>query len=227
MNAKYWIFISILMCAVAIQLVAVAYNRRPSGGNHDTLEHLWTEKLAYLNANDLDLAGSPEEWAKVREGLNFTDYIYKSVELNGRLLNVYVASWDASTMAPRLVQGHTPDVCWVRVGWDMISATESFIDSKDEKWLVEDRQFKHDGVIQYVKYWHILGGKSFTYGKAGLPPWWATFLDLFKYGTRLRSPHVFVRLSSTVPLESMLSGGDGAAIKNWTVEISRIKSSAK
>jgi len=182
-----------------------------------TLGESWRINFGSLDSDDIPLAGSAEEWDAIKGGLNFSDYIFKKLRTPAGDISIYMASWAANTMAPRLVQTHTPDVCWTRVGWKIKSANAYTIDYNGKAWVVAERVFVSEGEGQNVIFWHILGGESFTYGRVGNIPWWAVFTDLFKYGTKLNSAHVFVRISSRDSLTDVLNTAQGRKLFEWAL----------
>jgi hypothetical protein len=215
----------LLLLSAGLQIWSTYMSKQQVNWSGPTLAKSFEDEFGGSRFVDLPLAGSPEEWNAIKEGLNFSDYVFKQIHTPAGEVSIYMASWAANTMAPRLVQTHTPDVCWVRVGWTMKSANTSEVDFKGHKWVVAQRVFTSNIGEQNVKFWHVLGGDSFTYGRVGNIPWWAAFVDILKYGSKLRSPHVFVRISSPAQLEEIFDSPQGERLLDWALRNSYDRSS--
>ncbi len=151
------------------------------------------------------IADTPELRAKVDQELNYDDAIFAVYTKGNQRISVYVAYWSPGKMPHRLVATHTPDVCWVGAGW---RATESSSHLSLEvggpvKTLkpCESRVMELNGNTEHVLFWHLLDGTPMSYGTRGLPPWYATFADLFTRKLSQRPEQFFIRISSNQPFE--------------------------
>ncbi|AOS45900.1 hypothetical protein Verru16b_02991 [Lacunisphaera limnophila] len=80
------------------------------------------EEIPGWTVEYLPIADTPEMKAKVSELLNYDDALFAVYTKGPERLSVYIAYWAPGKMSHRLVAGHTPDVCWVRAGWDIVEA---------------------------------------------------------------------------------------------------------
>lgn len=60
----------------------------------------------------------------------------------------------------------------------------------------EYREMSLNGRTEHVVFWHLLDGVARSYGTQGLPPWHATFTDLFTQAFKQRPEQLFVRISN-------------------------------
>ena len=158
---------------------------------------------------EVAIASTEEMKRAVVELLNYDDAICRTYEARGVRLTVYVAEWAPGKMAPRLVAGHTPDVCWPGSGWerriDEEAKCRAFNDILAEGGLRPGalRVFARANVVEYVIYWHQVGEKFDLYGSHGSPPWWAMLADVWHEGWGPAREQRFIRISSNRPLEEV------------------------
>lgn len=66
----------------------------------------------------------------------------------------------------------------------------------------ETRTFTAHGTIEYVWFWHLVGGQPKSYGTGKEAPWHAPITDMLANGLQQREEQFFIRLSSAQPLDS-------------------------
>lgn len=141
-----------------------------------------------------ELAATPELRNVVVRALNFDDAVHVSFRRGVERISLYIAYWKPGRMPHRSIAGHTPDICWVGNGWEVLDV------SPHAAWVknfpAEQRTMHQAGVIEHVVFWHLVGGRVHSYGK-GKPPWHAMFGDLIERGFKQREEQVFVRISAT------------------------------
>ena len=215
-SAKTWLAATLavgLVLAVALQWFGARLGRQNVSGLQST-GVVPTELPGWL-VTDRPVAGSEEEKAKVDELLNYDDAVFRIYEQGSMGFSVYIAHWSPGKMSPRLVAGHTPDVCWPAAGWvrqPEAERTPAGNAPADEIARIEDKvglrhgQFRifdgHD-VRQNVLFWHLFGEDLVNYDTGNSPPWYAMFVDLMKHGLNQRREQWFVRISSTGSLKSL------------------------
>jgi hypothetical protein len=151
----------------------------------------------------LPIASTPEMKAKVAEALNYDDAIFAVYTRGPQRISAYVAYWAPGKMPHRFVASHTPDVCWVNAGWTT-QAAQSGVRLSDgtggKAMPAEERTMLRNGNTEHVVFWHLLNGKPMSYGTVGLPPWYATFTDLFARKLNQKPEQFFIRISSNAPV---------------------------
>jgi hypothetical protein len=169
---------------------------------------------------DKDLADSPGEKAAQSELLNYDDAVfrvYSPSERGSASFAIYLAHWNPGRMSPRLVAGHTPDVCWPAAGWVRQPAEEGLAggDGQTENVAVSQmlsaaglppgqfRVFELQGDTEHLVFWHVFGDELVNYDTTSAPPWYAMFSDLFKRGLNQRREQWFIRISSPEPLSRL------------------------
>jgi hypothetical protein len=205
-KSSHWVFvlsIFILVSAVTFQALAgqgrVVYSVR-------SLKDFLPKSDGKLKIKDLPLGGTESLDAEVEKTLAYDDYVYRSYEYNGRILNVLVFYWTPGKMQPRLVASHTPDACWVRAGMINLKAnTFEELKCRDIKFSPsQGRVFKSNTEVVSVSYWHLVGGEPFGYGVSYQPPWYAIFTDILKHGLKMKSDQLYVRIHSTDDINEIL-----------------------
>lgn len=150
----------------------------------------------------LPIADTPEMKAKVSEVLNYDDAIFAVYTGGPFRLSVYIAYWRPGRMPYRFIASHTPDVCWTLAGWETREAQSGvrLPDGSGGMLLpAEERCMSRNDNVEHVVFWHLLDGESMSYGTVGLPPWYATFTDLFARKFSQRPEQFFIRISSNDP----------------------------
>lgn len=158
---------------------------------------------------DLDLAQSEEALSRVEGILNFTQAIQRTYRRGTQSFTVYVAYWAPRTMPVRMVQAHTPDICWVRNGWSLHHdasqhAVEWEVDGLPLK-PAEYRELSAEGTpVTHVAYWHVVGDTIYTTrSRPGTWDRWDPVKSLFRFGLNQKMEQFFVRISSGRPLEEL------------------------
>lgn len=162
------------------------------------------EEIPGWTVEYLPIAETPEIQAKVSEALNFDEAVFAVYERGEQRLSVYIAYWTPGKMPYRFVASHTPDVCWTLAGWKTLRASSGVRLSDGSGGMllpVEERTMERNGNIENVVFWHLLDGQTMSYGSGGLPPWYATFTDLFARKLNQRPEQFFIRISSNTPVE--------------------------
>ena len=157
---------------------------------------------------DKPLAGTPEQERNVDSILQYTDALVREYRNGPYNFEVYVAYWAPKTMPVRLVQAHTPDICWVRNGW-AVGGGESAValTAEDESLkLAEYRRMvipRNQSVERHVYYWHVVGDHIYTTDAIGMWDRWDPVKSLFRFGLNQRTEQFFIRVSSSQPFETI------------------------
>jgi len=138
--------------------------------------------------------------------LNFSEFVYRTYQRGGTEISVYVAYWEPRKMPVRQVQSHTPDVCWVRSGWEMGDKQFSvpFSVNGQPLYPAEVRSLKQNSQTQYVAYWHVLGDEIYV-NRTRPGQWdrWDPFKTLMKFGLHQQKEQFFIRVNSNRPIDEI------------------------
>lgn len=200
----------LLLAVVLAQVVRSGVNEIRSAAPAQRLAGVLPLAITGVEVRDIAIASTTEMKRAVSELLNYDDAVCRVYESQGVRITVYVAAWAPGKMSPRLVAGHTPDVCWPAAGWERRSREEPALSRVDELCAAAGfvpgayRVFTQGGEREYVLYWHSVGNDFQSYGRTGGPPWWAFAAEVWHFGV-VGSPREqrFYRISSNQPLESV------------------------
>jgi hypothetical protein len=201
---KFVLGIAMVILLVSTSLIIVGSKPPPERTFKGTVKDLLpkAEEIPGWTVEYLPIADTPEMKAKVSEILNYDDAVFASYKNGTARLSVYIAYWAPEKMPYRLIASHTPDVCWVWGGWTIVEAQSGVrLEGGRDKQLLptEMREMILRGNTEFVIFWHLLDGEPMSYGTRGLPPWYATFTDLFARHLNQRPEQFFIRISSDVP----------------------------
>lgn len=202
------IVLSVLSLLLVGAIVVILYgnNRVPVRTFHGKLTDLLPPAPIGWLINKREIANTPEMREAVGAILNYDDGLFVDYVQGDVRLSVYIAYWKPGKMSYRIVASHTPDVCWVANGWRKeFSKTVSGLKTIDGKNIAsaEGRLFTAQGNPEYVWFWHVVGEDVQSYDTGFMPPWYAPAADIFKRGLNQRDEQFFIRLSSSVPLDSL------------------------
>jgi hypothetical protein len=202
-----WVLFLLLLAAAAFQVMS----RPPEAARMHLaragkLSDLLPANLGVGTTKDEPIAATDEMKKAVGELLNYDDAVFRIYQMSGYRISVYAAWWAPGKMSPRLVAGHTPDVCWPEAGWERDRKDEAIegASSLPRSFLEGERRvFRLHGKPEYVVFWHKVGGELRSYGNGYAPPWWAFLDEMRRDGLNLRKEQFFVRVSSDVSLDSI------------------------
>ena len=204
-KVKLWIPLLVLLF-VATVLQIIASNQRPAPLKDFTLADMIPKRLPNWDADDLPLANTEELRNAVAKTLNFDEYISRIYRQGSVTVTIYAAYWQHDKVPPRSVGVHTPDTCWVQNGWFCIQRDNAIsLKAPVEGSLkpVEFGIYTLRETTQYVYFWHLVGGKSYSYNQEGLHSITAPLQDMFTFGLNQRREQLFVRIASSVPFEQI------------------------
>ncbi len=221
------LLLAAVVLAVAVLASRVAAPAPPEQnfrGSVRALLPLPTEVIPW-KVEFVPVAETQEMRRAVEELLNFDEAFHMVCTNSSARIAIYVAYWSPGKMSPRLIAGHTPDVCWVGSGWRGISADQMAIGlssstavdpspvlrpaetlgtGSDGTLVLERREFVRDGISEHVIFAHLVGGKNgFRLENASLaqggllPRWW-------RHAAQQREEQFFIRISSDRPLARQL-----------------------
>jgi hypothetical protein len=208
--------ISVLLAAIGL-VAYTALRPLPPSTLTQPLSTLISAQISGWTVKDLPIAESEEMKKAVGELLNYDDAVYRSYTQGPYTITVYVAYWKPGKMSPRMIAGHTPDVCWINNGWKCTArdfdyqinlAQPATSSDNNLKTLTAVRSFRPaqagtyeiGGNIQYVLFWHLHQGKLVAYNNGKNPPWYALLTDLLNSGLNQRGEQFFIRIASNVPM---------------------------
>jgi hypothetical protein len=194
---------------VAVTLVGVLIRQEffyhPTTTLNEPLAEAVSADLPGWTSEDLPLANSPEMQERTEEILNFEEAIYRVYKQGDREIGVYVAYWKPKQMPVRMVEAHTPDICWVKNGWtrrEMEPGVPLAV-GETELFPAEYRAYntQDGGALTYVYYWHTVGDTLYVNRSTKLGTW--DRLDpiktIFHYGLDQMQEQFFIRISSNKP----------------------------
>jgi hypothetical protein len=148
------------------------------------------------------IADTPEVRRSVNELLDYDSARFVTYYKGAQRISVYIAYWRAGKVSPRTVRGHTPDVCWPSVGWEIVQSKHAVALNADawSQTRCELRHMRLQGRDEWVAFWHIVGGEHQS--ALGRSSRFSDILrDMRRYSLRQKQEQVFVRISGPVPPE--------------------------
>lgn len=206
-----------LGAVIAVALVGVIirqeYFYHPVSTLQGELSAIISPDLPGWTSEDLPLADSPEMQERTEQILNFEQAVYRVYKQGDREIGVYVAYWKPKQMPVRLVEAHTPDICWVRNGWHQREAEEGVALSADGTPLhpAEYRAYNRQegGNLTYVYYWHTVGDTIYVNRTVGEWDRLDPIKTVFRYGLDQMQEQFFVRISSNKPFGEIFQTDPG------------------
>lgn len=193
-----------LLAIVALQLTLALLFEEKQTKKHP-LNELIPKQIPGWQSREIPIAQTEELRERVITFLNFDDYISRSYTRGNDHINIYIAYWLPGKTTPRLVGAHTPDTCWIQNGW-----TRSSREHDVERKLydiplkpLEYGTYEKEGDSENVIFWHIVGGKVYTYNQSNLHDIYAVFKDIKTFGLRQKREQFFIRISSNLPLDKL------------------------
>lgn len=168
------------------------------------------EELPGWKVEDLELADSEEMRDRVEDILNFSQALFRTYTQGDLTVAVYIAYWEPRKMPVRQVQAHTPDICWVRNGWQVAGSEYDVLLNAGTIPLkpAEFRIMTKDPVLQYVYYWHTVGDHIYVNRSIGSWDKWDPIKSLFKFGLNQKREQFFIRLSCNRPFNEVWDNPD-------------------
>lgn len=154
---------------------------------------------------DLELAESEEMQDRVEDILQFTDAVFRTYTQGDTQISVYIAYWEPRTMPVRMVQAHTPDICWVRNGWE-VDGSEYAVALECQGQALKPAEFRimtKDPALQYVYYWHVIGDEIYVNRIVGTWDRWDPIKSLFRVGFNQQREQFFIRVACNRPFDQV------------------------
>jgi hypothetical protein len=210
-----------LVLVIAIALVTYSSLRPlPPPTLTQPLATLVPDKIPGWTVKDQPIAETEEMKKAVGEMLNYDDAVYRDYTQGNTTISVYVAYWKPGKMSPRLIAGHTPDVCWVGNGWictdrdfnyevslelgarslDLTAKSSQLTAHSSQLKPAQSGTYEISGNVQHVLFWHLHHGELVAYNTGKQPPWYAGLTDLWRGGFNQRGEQFFIRIASNVPM---------------------------
>ncbi|CAA6694169.1 MULTISPECIES: exosortase-associated EpsI family protein [unclassified Lentimonas] len=219
----------ILTLGIATLLIALglrayfAFVPPPEPTLHEALADIVPSELPGWKIKDMDMAESPESSARITDFLNFDDAIFRVFEKDDTFVGLYIAYWTPGKASYRWAGSHTPDTCWVLNGWSR-EAREYGVPFTHENTEFEPAEYgvySKNNAAQQVYFWHLIGGKAYSYQQKGNLYFLNSLIDIKNHGLNLRKEQFFIRLSSNKDLEDLKKTNGFEQIMNSLVTISR------
>ena len=201
----------ILLLGFAILLTALglrayfAFVPPPETTLHEALAEIMPSEIPGWKIKDMDMAESPESSVRISNFLKFDDAIFRLFEKGDIFVGLYIAYWSPGKTSYRWAGTHTPDTCWVQSGWTRTDREYS-IPFKHDEVAFEPAEFgiyEKNGRAQNVYFWHLVGGRAFSFKQQGGHNIFGALLDIKHHGLDLRQEQFFIRLSSNKSLEEL------------------------
>ncbi len=172
---------------------------------HQALAEIVPSQLDGWEIHDMDIADSPESSARISDFLNFDDAIFRLFQKDDTFVSLYIAYWTPGKVSYRWAGAHTPDTCWVLNGWTRTDRAYSIpFDHAGQPFEpAEFGVYEKDENTQNVYFWHLIGGKAYSYNQKGTPNILGALIDIKKHGLNLRQEQFFIRLSSNKRIEEL------------------------
>ena len=201
----------ILISGTIILLLALglrsyfAFVPPPEPTLYGKLAEIVPSELEGWEIEDKDMAESEESSARITDFLNFDDAIFRVFQKDDTFVGLYIAYWTPGKASYRWAGAHTPDTCWVQNGWTRTDREYSIPFEHDDHAFqpVEFGIYEKSGTAQQVYFWHLVGGKAFSYKQQDGHNILASLIDIKHHGLNLRQEQFFIRLSSNKSLEEL------------------------
>lgn len=199
------ISIGVLLLGAIGLVTFTALQPKPTPTLTQPLAELLPKEIAGWTVKDQPIAETQEMKKAVGELLNYDDALSRTYSQGDTSIAVYVAYWKPGKMSPRLVAGHTPDVCWVNNGWRCTNRDfEHQINiSAPSIHIAQAGTYETSGKIQNVLFWHLHQNRLVAYNTGGQPPWWSSISDIWNRGLNQRGEQFFIRISSNLAIEEI------------------------
>lgn len=194
------LIISVIVLSIGICLALFGRFRSyrvPYGFHVGELLPLPNELSGWVRTEE-QIASSPEMKRMVNELLNYDDASFVNYIRGAERVSIYIAYWRPGRMSQRLVAGHTPDVCWVGIGWEARERKSRVVlvpREGDALQPAEWREMRLGSVSEHVLYWHLVGGQSRDLS-VPIAPWYSFFFEVLSKGMNQRDEQFFIRISS-------------------------------
>jgi hypothetical protein len=141
--------------------------------------------------------------------LDLDTFLQRRYSKNGSSMTVYVAYWKPGKTDTRLIATHSPDVCWTGNGMTCVESTNREvveipgITTKP----AEYRVFEAGASRIRVFFWLTQNGESYDYAESrkAIPNPVHFFKTFFHYALVGKPEHYFVRISSDLPKDRLIS----------------------
>jgi hypothetical protein len=156
---------------------------------------------------DSRVAETPAMRRAVERNLAYDDALVRTFRRDEANIAIYMAYWRPGKMPPHLIGLHIPDICWVGVGWTMVKLRPLILQWPQYGRFqpAEYRQFSNKGAMQYVAYWHLVGGRRWAEPGASASEMEAVREYIKTEMGRGREEQYFIRISSVEPLEALMA----------------------
>lgn len=178
------------------------------------LAQLLPEKFAGWHVRDEPVAATAEMARAVDELLHYDEALLRFYETGKDFISVYVAYWKPGRFHPRLVATHTPDICWLETGLKMDHLGTISLPIRDSLFSQagQYRRFTGRTDMQYVVYWHLVGGRLTGYTDGSLPTG-PSFFTHVKHDIKAgQQEQYFIRIATSAPPAQMLQADTPLAL---------------
>lgn len=171
----------------------------------EPLTQIFPDKLPGWRVEDMDVANTEEASNRVSNFLNFDDALVRSYTKGDTFIRLYIAYWKPGTASYRWAGVHTPDTCWVKNGWSCDEREYSIPFSHNSQAFepAEYGIYSINGHTEVVYFWHLVGGRSYSYKQHSLHNIWGALTDIRDHGLKLREEQFFIRFSSNKTLDEL------------------------
>jgi hypothetical protein len=204
---------SLLLFTAGLQFIMASVTGN-TGRVHEPLKKL-NLVVPGWESKDLPIAKTEFLLKKTEEILQYDDYRYVEYTKGGVKVALYIAYWGKGKISPKEISWHNPDICWVGNGFERIEAKSRVDRVLNGVTLrqAEERTYLANGSRLFVAFFHLVGGRLRSVNLSGKDPWYAFFNDIRQQGLNIKNEQFFVRLSSTVSIDEVLS--DPAMASFW------------
>ncbi len=208
-------YLSLLFAAAILGFAVVAHSglvmpKADRNAARKSFRQSLPENLPGWSVEEMTIGPTEQDSAAISRCLNYDELIFRQYRSSRGGFYLYLAYWSPHRMPPDAVGGHTPDACWMGGGWTCEASSFSWKSRLGDKELLpaQYRRFRDAaGRVQYVIYWHLVGGKLFEgdYRIDGSPSVRSCLLwkSILLHKTDTNDEQYFVRLSSERPFEEI------------------------
>jgi hypothetical protein len=209
--------LGLLVLLIALVVTAEFFSHHP---RHFTgkIEQCLPSHLVGWTRRDIPVGETGAAAANVQGILNFSQVgqvLYTSGNLQ---VLVYAAYWEPGKVSVVDAGSHNPDSCWVNNGCVRTERKYAVSAAVEGRQLVPYEYGTYlppRGAMQHVAFWHLVNGQPNRYEEQAAG--WRDGLwgrlerlplllkDFREYGLNQKSEQIFIRISSPIPFEELLT----------------------
>lgn len=191
---------------LAAGLGIVLWGRQKTAVVHsvEDMRSMIARNVAGWEVRDVKLGSTDAMERRVAETLRFDAYEHRVYRKGSRFFSIYAGYWGPRRIPTREIAGHTPDICWIGNGMELLEhRNKREVSLGGVRYVpAEWRRFRHpEGQTAEVCFWLLTGGEPYDFGQGvglneSLSSW---FSDVMRKVKRGGAENIFVRVVTYGP----------------------------